>query len=69
MLKVLQLGDAQDAKMSALRILLEFGSSADKKKAKQELNKIAFGASNATTACNDDIGEHDCDDSSAACSN
>jgi hypothetical protein len=67
--KVLQQGDAQDAKMSALRMLLELGSNADKQKAKQELNKIAFGTLNATTACNEDIVEHDCDDSSATCSN
>jgi hypothetical protein len=51
--------------MSALRMFLEFGTNAEKQKAKQELHKIAFGVSNATTALNDDI----LDDSSATCSN
>lgn len=71
-LKVLELGDAQDARMSALRMLLEFGTTSEKHKAKKELHKIAFPKSNATSAINNDNDnnlETSCDDDSATCLN
>jgi hypothetical protein len=46
-IKILELGDARDAKMSALRMFLEFGSHSEKCKAKRELHVIAFGSSAA----------------------
>ncbi len=41
-LQVLQLGDARELKMMALRTLLEFGSNEDKCRATRELHQIAF---------------------------
>jgi hypothetical protein len=43
-LRVLELGDARESKMSALKLLLEFGSNEDKIKARRELYAIAFGS-------------------------
>ncbi len=41
-LKVLELGDARESKMSALKLLLEFWITEDKIKARRELYAIAF---------------------------
>ena len=46
-IKILELGDARDAKMSALHMFLEFESHSEKCKAKRELHVIAFGSSAA----------------------
>ena len=45
--RVFELGDARETKMSALRMLLEFGTSVEKNKARQELRAIAFGKAEA----------------------
>ena len=49
-LQALQLGDARDLKMMALRTLLEFGSDADKRKAAGELRQIAFESASTPPA-------------------
>jgi len=41
---MLAAGDEREAKISALRLFLEFGSEKEKKKAKRELAAIAFGS-------------------------
>ncbi len=48
----LAVGSVREAKMSALRMFLEFGSSAEKLKAKQELHLIAYGAEKTTFTSN-----------------
>jgi hypothetical protein len=58
-IKVLELGDAREAKMSALRMLLEFGSHSEKCKAKQELHAIAFGTSTPQLAEDVDASDED----------
>jgi hypothetical protein len=44
----LAVGSVREAKMSALRMFLEFGTPAEKLKAKQELHLIAYGATELT---------------------
>ncbi len=58
-IKVLQLGDAREAKMSALRMFLEFGSHSEKCNAKRELHAIAFGTSAPQQAENVDASNDD----------
>ncbi len=62
-LKVLELGDARESKMSALKLLLEFGSNNDKIKARQELYAIAFGKD--TLEQEDDVNDGDNGDESS----
>jgi hypothetical protein len=50
-LKVLELGDVQETKMKALRMLLEFGSHTDKQKAKQDLYSFSRSTSNSGRCC------------------
>ncbi len=49
-LQVLQLWDARELKVKALRTLLEFGSVNDMHKATRELQQIAFGSKSTLPA-------------------
>jgi hypothetical protein len=62
LIRALEMGDERESKMSALRILVEFGTDAERKKAKAELCAIAFGKSaTAEEVKEDDKDDDDCD--------
>ena len=61
-------GSAREAKMSALRLLLEFGSTANKQKAWEELSAIAYASvqSNVGTEDSTNVDVLDSDEDESA---
>ncbi len=51
-MSAIEKADEQDAKMSAFCVFLEFGSTEEKLKAKEELAKFAFPTKSSDTSSN-----------------
>ena len=57
MLVALRQGTQTEAKLSALRLIMEFGTTTDKRKAMKKIGKMAYGKADKKQSDSDDQSE------------